>query len=119
MPDVGCDNQTPIVPSPESRSSRPGIDLGANQLQTFIRITLPNISNAILGSALLVFILSFDEIAITFLLTGSENTLPMLVWAMLRRGVTPEICAIATITVVSSTLLVLVGVRFLGNQEKS
>jgi spermidine/putrescine transport system permease protein len=95
------------------------IDLGANPFQTFIRITLPNISNAILGSALLVFILSFDEIAITFLLTGTENTLPMLVWAMLRRGVTPEICAIATITVVSSTLLVLIGVRFLGNQEKS
>lgn len=92
-------------------------DLGAGHIETFLRITLPNISTAILGSGLLVFILSFDEVAITFLLTGSENTLPMYIWAMLRRGVTPEICAVATLSVLVSTALVLLSARFLARKQ--
>ena len=87
------------------------LDLGAGYAETFFRVTLPNLKGAIIGSALLVFTLSFDEVAITFLLTGTENTLPMQIWAMLRRGVTPEICAVATLTVVVSGILIAVGVR--------
>jgi len=86
-------------------------DLGAGPIETFVRVALPNLTNAVIGSALLVFILSFDEIAITFLLTGSENTLPMYIWASLRRGVTPELCAIATLMVAASAVLVIAGLR--------
>lgn len=82
------------------------LDLGAGYLETFFRVILPNLKSAIIGSALLVFTLSFDEVAITFLLTGTENTLPMQIWAMLRQGVTPEICAIATLTLLVSTALI-------------
>lgn len=89
------------------------MDLGANRRQTFLRVTLPNIRTALLGSALLVFTLSFDEVAITFFLTGTENTLPMHIWSMLREGVTPEINAIATITVTASVSLILLGIRLL------
>ncbi|RVC89520.1 ABC transporter permease, partial [Mesorhizobium sp. M2A.F.Ca.ET.017.03.2.1] len=39
------------------------------------------------------------------------NTLPMQIWAMLRQGVTPEICAIATLTVAFSGALIGLGVR--------
>lgn len=85
-------------------------DLGAGSMQTFLRITLPNLKNAIIGSALLVFTLSFDEVAITFMLTGTENTLPMHIWAMLRQGVTPELCAVATLLVGISITLVFAGV---------
>lgn len=95
----------------DPRIEEASLDLGAGPVETFFRATLPNLTNAIVGSALLVFILSFDEIAITFLLTGTENTLPMYIWSMLRRGVTPEICAVATIMVVASTLIVLAGLR--------
>ncbi|MGH6939275.1 ABC transporter permease [Hypericibacter sp.] len=90
------------------------LDLGADRFETFRWVVLPNIASAIFGSALLVFTLSFDEVAITFLLTGSKNTLPMQIWSMLRQGVTPEICAIATITVALSTLLVVTGLRLAG-----
>lgn len=82
------------------------LDLGAGYLETFIRVILPNLKGAIIGSALLVFTLSFDEVAITFLLTGTENTLPMQIWAMLRQGVSPEICAIASLTLVVSMALI-------------
>jgi spermidine/putrescine transport system permease protein len=87
------------------------LDLGASHAGTFIKIVLPNLGGAIIGSALLVFTLSIDEVAITFLLTGTQNTLPMHIWAMLRQGVTPEICAVATLTVLASTLLIVVGIR--------
>lgn len=89
------------------------LDLGANRVQTFLYVTLPNIKTAMIGSGLLVFTLSFDEIAITFFLTGTENTLPMHIWSMLREGVTPEINAIASISIVISLLLIVVSLRFL------
>ena len=89
------------------------MDLGANRRQTFRRVTLPNIRTSLIGSALLVYTLSFDEIAVTFFLTGTENTLPMQIWSMLRQGMTPEINAIGTIIVIASTLVILLGARFL------
>jgi len=95
----------------DRRWEEASMDLGANRRQTFFRVTLPNIRTAILGSALLVFTLSFDEIAITFFLTGSDNTLPMHIWSMLREGITPQIAAIASITVGFSVLLILLGAR--------
>ena len=89
------------------------MDLGANRLQTFWRVTLPSIRTSVIGSALLVFTLSFDELPVTFFLTGSENTLPMHIWSMLRIGITPEINAIASLTVLVSVILILAGIRLL------
>jgi len=89
------------------------MDLGGNPLQTFFLITLPSIRTAVIGSALLVFTLSFDELPVTFFLTGSRNTLPMHIWSMLRIGITPEINAIATLTVGASIVLIIAGIRLL------
>ena len=94
------------------------MDLGADVLRTFFRITLPNIGVAVTGSALLVFTLAFDDVAITFFLTGTENTLPMHIWSMLRRQMTPEINAIDAITVAVSMLLILAGVQLLMRARK-
>ena len=87
------------------------LDLGATRGQTFRRVTLPNIKTAIIGSALLGLTLSFDEVAIAFFLTGNDNTLPMHIWSMLRHGITPEINAIGTITIVVSIVLIVAGLR--------
>ena len=54
-------------------------DLGASGLQTFFYVTLPNIKTAVIGAGLLSFVLSFDEIPVTFFLTGRDNTLPMYI----------------------------------------
>ena len=89
------------------------LDLGATRVQTFWRITLPNIKTAILGSALLGLTLSFDEVAIAFFLTANDNTLPMHIWSMLRHGITPQINAIGTITIVVSIVLIVVSLRLL------
>ena len=74
-------------------------DLGATPLRTFWKVTLPNIRTSIIGSSLLVFTLSFDEIPVTFFLTGRDNTLPMYIWSAIRRGITPEINAIGTVII--------------------
>jgi spermidine/putrescine transport system permease protein len=73
------------------------LDLGANYLQTFCRVTLPNLKLSIVGAALLIFTLSMDEIAVSFFLIGRDNTLPLEIWGRLRRGITPEINAVSTI----------------------
>jgi len=73
------------------------LDLGATYLQTFWRVTLPNLKLSIIGAALLMFTLSMDEIAVSFFLIGRDNTLPLEIWGRLRRGITPEINAISTL----------------------
>lgn len=83
------------------------LDLGANYLQTFWHITLPNLRLSIIGAALLIFTLSMDEIAVSFFLIGRENTLPLEIWGRLRRGITPEINAISTIIFVFSLLAIV------------
>lgn len=85
-------------------------DLGASGLQTFFLVTLPNIRTAIIGAGLLSFTLSFDEIPVTFFLTGRDNTLPMYIWSTMRRGLTPEINAVGALIVLFSILLISLSV---------
>jgi spermidine/putrescine transport system permease protein len=83
-------------------------DLGANEWQTFWRVTFPLILPGILGGALLAFTLSLDDYVITFFTTGpGASTLPIEVFSTIRRSVTPEINAISTLMLAASVLLVL------------
>jgi spermidine/putrescine transport system permease protein len=98
------------------------LDLGATPWQTFWRITLPNLKLSLIAASLLVFTLSMDEIAVTFFLIGSENTLPLEIWGRLRRGITPEINAVSTlifaISVGLSVIWYRVRARGLGAQAQ-
>ncbi|HEX3740832.1 MAG TPA: ABC transporter permease [Terriglobales bacterium] len=87
------------------------LDLGANYLQTFWRVTLPNLKLSIIGAALLIFTLSMDEIAVSFFLIGRDNTLPLEIWGRLRRGITPEINAVSTIIFVFSLCAIVLWYR--------
>jgi len=84
------------------------LDLGATPWQTFWRITVPNLKLSLIAAGLLIFTLSMDEIAVTFFLIGSENTLPLEIWARLRRGITPEINAISTLIFAVSVGLIVI-----------
>ncbi len=100
----------------DRRIEEASADLGARPWQTFRHVTLPNIRSAIIGSSLISFTLSFDEIPVTFFLTGRDNTLPMYIWSVIRRGITPEINAVGTVIVVISITLILISV-FLMHRE--
>lgn len=91
----------------DRRQEEASLDLGANYWKTFWRVTFPNLHVSILAAALLIFTLSFDEIAVSFFLMGRENTLPMEIWSRLRRGITPEINAISTLILLFSFGLIL------------
>lgn len=92
-------------------------DLGAKPWQTFWYVTLPNIRSAIIGSALLSFTLSFDEIPVTFFLIGRDNTLPMYIWSTMRRGITPEINAVGTLIIIASLGLIVLSVYLLRDDQ--
>ncbi len=83
------------------------LDLGANQWKTFWKITLPNLRVSLIAAALLIFTLSFDEIAVSFFLIGRDNTLPLEIWSRLRRGITPEINAVSTLILCFSITIIL------------
>lgn len=88
------------------------VNLGANEWEVFRNVTLPGVRSALAGAMLIAFSISFDEIAVTFLLTGRDNTLPMTLWSMLRREATPEVNAVATLVVLMSIVLIVVGMYF-------
>jgi spermidine/putrescine transport system permease protein len=92
-------------------------DLGASALQTFFRVTLPNIKTAIVAAGLLAFTLSMDEIPVTFFVIGQENTLPMFIWSALRRGFTPEINAVSTVILVFGVGAVMLFARLMEQAE--
>lgn len=86
-------------------------DLGASGWQTLTRVILPLMKTSILGTALLVFTLSMDEIAVTFFLIGRQNTLPLEIWSRLRRDVTPEMNAISTLIFLFSVAAIFIWQR--------
>lgn len=94
-------------------------DLGASAWQTFIHIVLPNLRSTLIGAGVLSFALSFDETLITLLVTGTDSTLPIRLWAMMRLGFTPDINALVALILALTTLLCVLAVRHLlpGEQE--
>jgi len=87
-------------------------DLGATTLQTFRYVTFPIIRPSIIGVMMLTFALSFDEFLVTFFIIGKRNTLPIVIWGMLRRGVSPTINSIATIVLVFSMTLIVIANKY-------
>jgi len=82
--------------------------LGADEITTFWRVTLPQLMPGILAGALLAFTLSFDDYVITSLVAGSgTSTLPVVVYGMVRRTVEPSVNAISTIILAVTTLLIV------------
>jgi len=92
-------------------------DLGASPLKAFLTVTLPIIQPTVIGAALIAVALSFDDFIITFFTIGSGNTLPTLVWGMIRTGLTPAVNAIGTLLIlltIGSTLIALWLTRYRG-----
>lgn len=80
-------------------------DLGADAIVAFMRITLPYLLPALIGAGIFCMLLSFDDFIRAFFLGGYEPTLPVLIFAMLRSGMSPEINAISTVVLVLTAIL--------------
>jgi putrescine transport system permease protein len=95
------------------------MDLGARPAKVFFAITLPIIAPAMISGWLLAFTLSLDDLVIASFAAGpSTNTLPMMIFSTVRRGITPEINALATIMVGIVTVFVIIAGATMSRQEK-
>jgi spermidine/putrescine transport system permease protein len=72
------------------------MDLGANELTTFRKVTLPLLAPAMLAAALLGFALSIDDFVITYLNAGPTQTFPIFVWGIARVAVPPQVNVVAS-----------------------
>ncbi|MET7417603.1 ABC transporter permease [Dactylosporangium sp. NPDC005555] len=93
----------------DPRLQEAAMDLYANEVQTFLRVTLPLVMPGIVAAALLSFSLSFDDFIVTNFNSGSTVTFPMFVWGASQRGIPPQINVIGTGMFVISFLVVLIG----------
>jgi len=88
------------------------LDLGANEWQAFRHVTLPVIMPGVIAAALLAFTVSFDDYVITSLVAGvNSETLPMVIYAIARRGVNPVVNAISALIVFGFGALILISER--------
>ncbi|MYM64810.1 ABC transporter permease subunit [Pseudomaricurvus sp. HS19] len=86
------------------------MDLGANRLAVFFKVTLPIVAPALFSGWLLAFTLSLDDLVIASFVSGpGSTTLPMVVFSSVRLGVSPKINALATILVLSVAAVSLLG----------
>jgi spermidine/putrescine transport system permease protein len=97
-----------IDPSIEEAST----DLGASAVKTLFKITIPQLMPSLIAGAVLSFTLSMDEFVIAFFTNGPETpTLPMVIYSMIRFGVTPEINVLGTLLLVISFVGVILAQR--------
>jgi spermidine/putrescine transport system permease protein len=88
------------------------LDLGANEWQAFRYVTLPAILPGVIAAAMLAFTVSFDDYVITSMVAGVDSeTLPMVIYAIARRGVNPVVNAISALIVVGFGGLILISER--------
>jgi spermidine/putrescine transport system permease protein len=83
-------------------------DLYASRWGVWRRVLLPQLMPGIIAGALLAFTISLDDFVVSFFVTGPDaTTLPILIYASVRRGVTPEIHALSTVITVVTMLAIL------------
>jgi spermidine/putrescine transport system permease protein len=108
------------VASLDPRLEEAAADLGANPVQTFMRVTLPLAAPGIAAGALLAFSLSFDDYIITnFNASPSSITFPMYVWGASTRGTPVQINVIGTIMFLIALLVVVTGQVLSNRRQKA
>ena len=92
----------------DRRLEEAAADLGASELQVFLRVTLPILMPAILTAFLLAATLSFDNFVMSVFTSGVGTTpLPLRIYSMLKLGITPEINALGALMVLVNVLVVV------------
>ena len=95
------------IASLDPRLEQAAMDLYANELETFRRITLPLVAPGIAGAALLAFSLSFDDFIITNFVSGNVNTFPKFVYVSAARGIPAQAYVIGAAAFFVSLIIVM------------
>ena len=89
--------------------SEAAMDLGCTPLQAFFKVKLPNIMPGVLSGMVMAFTMSLDDFVISYFV-GSSNfqTLPLLIYSMTKRKVTPDMYALSTLIIVTVFVLLVI-----------
>lgn len=94
------------------------LDLGCNPRQAFFKVVLPELTPAILSSFLICLTYSIDDFIISYFTSGTVQTLPIAIYSMTKKKVSPEINALSTIMFVAILSIILVSNSIDGAKEK-
>lgn len=83
-------------------------DLGCTRFQAFFKVVIPQISSGIVTGAIMAFTLSIDDFVISYFTSGTVQTLPIAVYSMTRKVVSPEINALSTLLFVTVFVLLII-----------
>jgi spermidine/putrescine transport system permease protein len=93
----------------DRRLKEASLVLGATPTQTFFKVTLPQLVPSLIATALLVFIISFDDFILSYFCAGSSaQTLSLYILSMIRSGVSPVVNALSAVLLVLSSILVFI-----------
>lgn len=84
------------------------MDLGANRLVTFFKVTLPMLAPGIAGGALLSFTLSIDDVVVSYFVYGQDLTFPLKVMQSIKGGVVPDVNALSTLILLGTVAVVVI-----------
>lgn len=105
-------NVLPKLRQTDSNLSQAAQDLGCPPVKAFIKVVLPSILPGVIAGLIMAFTLSFDDFIISYFVSGPKfQTLPIRIFSMTKKRVTPDMYALSTIMfIVILVLLVLVNV---------
>lgn len=105
-------NVLPKLRQTDSNLSQAAQDLGCPPIKAFIKVVLPSILPGVIAGLIMAFTLSFDDFIISYFVSGPKfQTLPIRIFSMTKKRVTPDMYALSTIMfIVILVLLVLVNV---------
>ncbi len=103
----------------DTRLYEAALDLGCNEKQAFFKVVLPEISPGIISGFLIAITYSIDDFIISYFTSGTLQTLPIVIYSMTRKKVSPEINALSTIMfVVVLAILLLINLKDMNDQKK-
>ncbi len=103
----------------DTRIVEAALDLGCNPIQSFYKVVLPEISPGIVTGFLIALTFSIDDFIISYFTSGTTQTLPIAIYSMTRKRVSPEINALSTIIfVVVMTILLIMNYRSIRSEKK-
>ncbi len=91
----------------DRRLEEAAMDLGANELVTFWKVTFPLIFPGVLAAGLLAFSLSIDDFVITNFVSGTTNTFPIWTWSIIKNALPPQINVVGSIIFLTAVTVVL------------
>lgn len=83
-------------------------DLGCTPFRAFFKVVLPQIASGIVTGAIMAFTLSIDDFVISYFTSGTTQTLPIYIYSMTRKRISPEINALSTLLFAVVLLLLII-----------